>query len=99
MSKPQEKSKRTFSSVFSNRVYGASKAAGFPKHVNGIMFYSSEANSLDPQNPEKAKHYSRARLGNAFVLTEDKMERIMKILAEGMDDESFIGSGVWIKNN
>ena len=99
MSKAQEKPKRTFSSVFSNRVFGASKASGFPKNINGIVFFASEANSLDPKNPEKAKHYSRARLGNAFVLTEEKMNKIMSILSEGIEEDKFIGNGLDNKNN
>lgn len=94
MSKVQGKSKRTFSSVFSNRVYGASKASGFPKNINGIIFFSSNANSLDPKDPTKAKHYSRAKLGNAFVLSEEKMNKIMSILSEDTEEGKFIGNGL-----
>ena len=85
MSQAQDKPKRTFSSVFSNRVFGASKAANFPKKIDGLIFFKSEANSLDPKDPEKAKHYSKPKLGNAFILTEDKMNRIMEILSEGCE--------------
>ena len=94
MSKVQSKPKRTFSSVFSNRVYGASKASGFPKSIKGIMFFTSDANSLDPKDPTKAKHYSRAKLGNAFVLSEEKMNRIMSILSEDDKEGKFIGNGL-----
>lgn len=92
MSNQQDKPKRTFTSVFSNRVYGASKSAGFPKKINGLIFYKSEANSLDPKNPEKAKHYTKPKLGNAFVLTEDKLNRIMEILSE--ESETKISNGL-----
>lgn len=85
MSQKQDKPKRTFSSVFSNRVFGASKAANFPLKIDGLIFFKSEANSLDPKDPTKAKHYTKAKLGNAFILTEDKMKRIMEILSEGCE--------------
>lgn len=94
MSKVEGKAKRTFSSVFSNRVYGASKASGFPKNINGIIFFASNANSLDPKDPAKAKHYSRAKLGNAFVLSEEKLNKIMSILSEDTEEGKFIGSGL-----
>ena len=92
MSKPQVK--RTFSSIFSSRVYGASKSAGAPRNVNGIIFFETHANSLDPNDVEKAKHYSKPRLGNVFILSEDKMNRIKAILAEGVEDGKFIGTGL-----
>lgn len=94
MSKVQGKSKRTFSSVFSNRVYGASKASGFPKSSKGVIFFTSNANSLDPKDPTKAKHYSRAQLGNAFVLSEEKMNKILAILSEDCEEGKFIGNGL-----
>lgn len=90
----QDKPKRTFSSVFSNRVYGASKAAGFPKKIEGLMFFKTEAVALDAKNPEKVKRYSKAKLGNAFVLNEDKMKRIMEILSEGCEEPEKIGNGL-----
>lgn len=86
--------KRTFSSVFSSRVFGASKSAGAPKNVNGIVFFETHAVSLDPKNVEKAKHYSKPRLGNVFILSEDKMNRILDILAEDLEDGTFIGTGL-----
>ena len=94
MNNVQGKSKRTFSSVFSNRVYGASKASGFPKSSKGIIFFMSDANSLDPKDPTKAKHYSRAKLGNAYVLSEEKMNKIMSILSEDVDEGKFFGNGL-----
>ena len=86
--------KRTFSSVFSSRVFGASKSAGAPKNVNGIIFFETHANSLDPNDVEKAKHYSKPRLGNVFILSEDKMNRILEILAEDAEEGKFIGTGL-----
>lgn len=86
--------KRTFSSIFSSRVYGASKSAGAPRNVNGIIFFETHANSLDPNDVEKAKHYSRPKLGNVFILSEDKKNRILAILAEDVEEGKFIGTGL-----
>lgn len=82
----QEKPKRTFSSVFSNRVFGAARSSGLPKSINGLIFFKSEANSLDPKDPSKAKHYTKPKLGNAFILDDDKINRIMAILTEGSEN-------------
>lgn len=86
--------KRTFSSVFSSRVFGASKSAGAPKNVNGIVFFETHAVSLDPKNVEKAKHYSKPRLGNVFILSNDKLNRILEILSEDAEEGKFIGTGL-----
>ena len=72
--------KRNFFTIFSSRVYGASKAASCPQHVEGFVFFKSDAQSLDPKNPERALHYNAPRLGSAVVLTQEQMDHICQYL-------------------
>lgn len=72
--------KRNFFTIFSSRVYGASKAANCPQHIEGFVFFKSDAQSLDPKNPERALHYNAPRLGSAVVLTQEQMDYICQYL-------------------
>lgn len=75
--------KSSFSTVFYNRVRSAAKDAGSPTSARGIVLFKVDAKTTDPSDPNKTKYYSMARLGNAFVVTDEQLEKILNILSEG----------------
>ena len=80
--KPKEDQppKRNFTTVFSSRVYGASKTMNCPHHVEGFVFFKADAQALDPNNPERALRYNLPRIGNAVVLSQEQMNYICEYL-------------------
>ena len=88
----QDKPKRSLGLVLTNKIFASAKSAGMPLHIDGIMFFTTDANSLSVEDPTKAKRYRKERFGNAFVLTKDQLDRITAIVAEGRSD--FVGNGL-----
>lgn len=77
------------------KMHSACRRSGMPKFVRGLIFYKEEASMFNEENPTMAKRYKRPRLGNAFILTDDQLERIVQILAENnTSDNQFLGTGL-----
>ncbi len=74
---------RSIPRAVDKRIFKANSDAGFPLSSRGIVFWETEAVSVDAHNPSKAADYERAKLGNAVILSDDQFTRIISILSEG----------------
>ena len=77
-----EQVKRTFPKVIRDKVFGAVKSAGFGIENKGLIFWGNHATSVAKDDPTHGTHYSQISLGNAAVLTEDQIRRILDIVNE-----------------